>query len=460
MCLDPSRAPITALPPRSGVSNQLRQRVPADRARCAHPEPRSRLAARRTFLNRRNYPLAKINRQGPGHPCPASLAGMQLESDRSRLGNPDESVSSKHALGRLGAAGSVVVLAIIGTALTLQGHGPITLMNASAGVRAQFFQFYLAVAVMTVLPAAAELRRREALAIQIRKSETTYRLLAENLADTLIHTTLDGDVLYTSPAILALTGFEASEVSGRNSRDFVLAEDYATFTTARSQAIAQPERTIAVEYRARIRDGAVIWCETRMRSYTSDRGIPLGVILVVRDVTQRKAAEAELALEASTDDLTGLPNRKAFLRRLGFLQTEVTSGHGTGCIAIFDIDFFKAVNDTYGHATGDGVLRVVADAAKRATRDGDMVARVGGEEFAIVLWGATAEAATHTCERVRLAIQACTVQAGPGVHIQVTASFGIAAILASSQTEVAYKAADAALYAAKSSGRNRLRLAR
>ena len=103
MCLDPSRAPITALPPRSGVSNQLRQRVPADRARCAHPEPRSRLAARRTFLNRRNYPLAKINRQGPGHPCPASLAGMQLESDRSRLGNPDESVSSKHALAVIGA---------------------------------------------------------------------------------------------------------------------------------------------------------------------------------------------------------------------------------------------------------------------------------------------------------------------------------------------------------------------
>lgn len=361
-------------------------------------------------------------------------------------------------LGRLGAAGSVVILAAIGSVLTLQGHGPISLMHASVGARAQFFQLYLAVAVMIVLPAAAELRRRDALALRIRQSETTYRLLAENLADTLIHTSLEGDVLYASPAVSALTGFDSSAIVGKNSRDFVIPEDYEAFAAARNRAIGEPENTVAIEYRATVRDNVVIWCETRMRSYTNDSGTPAGVILVVRDVTERKAAEAELVLDAITDDLTGLPNRKAFFRRLAYLQSEVASGQGVGCVAIFDIDFFKRANDTHGHAAGDIVLRAVADAARSATRSGDMVARVGGEEFAIVLWGAAPDAAAQTCERVREAIGSCVV-ATPSARVRVTASFGIAEITVASQIDAVYRAADDALYAAKADGRNRLRKA-
>ena len=227
-------------------------------------------------------------------------------------------------LGRLGAAGSVVVLATIGGALTLIGHGPIGLMHGSIGARAQFFQFYLAITVLMVLPAAAELRRREALVLTVRQTGAAYRLLAENLGDTLIHTSLDGDVRFASPAIIELTGYEAAEVVGRNSKNFVLAEDFPTFAAARETAIAQPDRTITIEYRAKVRDDVVIWCETRMRSYTNETGIPIGVILVVRDVTARKAAEAELALEATTDVLTGPAQPQ------GVLQPASLSPAGSG----------------------------------------------------------------------------------------------------------------------------------
>jgi diguanylate cyclase (GGDEF)-like protein/PAS domain S-box-containing protein len=295
--------------------------------------------------------------------------------------------------------------------------------------------------------------------MRLRQSETTYRLLAENLGDTLVHTNLAGDVLYCSPAIHSLTGFGADEVLGRNSRDFVLPDDFLLFSASRDDAVSEPERTIALEYRAKVSDDRVIWCETRMRSYTDDGGEPLGLILVVRDVTDRKAAEAELVQEAITDELTGIPNRKAFFSRLDYLQKEVAAGRGTGCVAIFDIDFFKAVNDTHGHSTGDRVLKVVASAATGATRSGDMVARVGGEEFAIVLWGAAMETAAQTCERVRKAIEACVVDAFSGEKVRVTASFGVAEIRPNVDGGAVYRAADEALYAAKSAGRNRLRLA-
>jgi diguanylate cyclase (GGDEF)-like protein/PAS domain S-box-containing protein len=361
--------------------------------------------------------------------------------------------------GRLGATSSILILMIVGGFLTLHGHGPIALMHSTVGARAQFFQLYLAVAVVAVLPAATELRRREALAKRLRQSEASYRLLAENLGDTLIHTNLGGDVLYCSPAIYTLTGFSANEVLGRNSRDFVLAEDLEMFSASRIAAISEPETTIAIEYRAKIRDDRVIWCETRMRSYTNEDGAPTGLILVVRDVSDRKAAEAELVHEAITDDLTGIPNRKAFFSRLDYLQSEVAAGHGFGCVAVFDIDFFKVVNDTHGHATGDRVLKAVASVARGATRSGDTVARIGGEEFAIVLWGAAIETAAQTCERVRRAIESCAVDAFSGQKVRVTASFGVAAILPASDSNSVYRAADEALYNAKSAGRNQLRLA-
>jgi diguanylate cyclase (GGDEF)-like protein/PAS domain S-box-containing protein len=368
-------------------------------------------------------------------------------------------IISTFRLGRLGATSSVLIVMIVGGILTLHGHGPIGLMQGSVGTRAQFFQFYLAVAVMIVLPAATELRRRETLAMRLRQSETTYRLLAENLGDTLIHTNLAGDVLYCSPAIRSLTGFGVDEVVGRNSRDFVLSEDFALFTASRFDALSEPERTIALEYRAKVSEDRIIWCETRMRSYTNDGGIPVGIILVVRDVTDRKAAEAELVHEAITDELTGIPNRKAFLSRLEYLQKEVAAGRGVGCVAIFDIDFFKAVNDRYGHATGDSVLKIVAKAAAGATRSGDMIARIGGEEFAIVLWGAAIETAAQTCERVRKAIEGCVTDAFSGEKVRVTASFGAAEIRRDADSGAVCRAADEALYAAKAAGRNRLRLA-
>lgn len=359
-------------------------------------------------------------------------------------------------VGRLGAAFSIILLAVIGGALTLMGHGPVSLMQAAAGQRAQFFQFYLAVAVMMVLPAAAELKRRNALTLRAMENEASYRLLAENLGDTMIHTSLTGDVRFASPAILELTGFEAAAIIGRNSCNFVLAEDLPTFEAARAEAIAHSDRTIGIEYRARVKDDAVIWCETRMRSYVDGDGLPAGIILVVRNASARKAAEAELSAEATTDELTGLPNRRAFFRRLDDAREEVCSGRGIGCVALLDVDFFKRVNDEHGHAIGDQVLKTTAAAVRSAIRSGDMVARVGGEEFGLLLRETSIEQAAATCERVREAISCSATPSSVGVPIVVTASLGLTMIASGDTISETYERADRLLYEAKSAGRNRV----
>jgi diguanylate cyclase (GGDEF)-like protein len=157
----------------------------------------------------------------------------------------------------------------------------------------------------------------------------------------------------------------------------------------------------------------------------------------------------ELRHAALTDVLTGLPNRRAFFERLA---AQADSGT-RACLAMIDIDHFKQVNDRHGHAAGDAVLRHFADLARSSFRADDMVGRIGGEEFAVILRGTTVEQACNVCQRLvdRLSAAEIGTPMGP---VHVTISIGIAAI--AHDGDAAMAAADSALYDAKRSGRSRL----
>ncbi|WP_353227036.1 diguanylate cyclase [Novosphingobium sp.] len=165
----------------------------------------------------------------------------------------------------------------------------------------------------------------------------------------------------------------------------------------------------------------------------------------------------ELRRAALTDPLTGLPNRRAFFEALA---AQAQSGE-RACVAMIDIDHFKQVNDRFGHATGDAVLREFADIAKACFRASDMVGRIGGEEFAVILRGVSVEQACLVCQRLvdRVAGADIATAMGP---VRVTISSGVASIdgqgdsADASHGEAALAAADRALYAAKGSGRSRL----
>lgn len=161
------------------------------------------------------------------------------------------------------------------------------------------------------------------------------------------------------------------------------------------------------------------------------------------DITHEANALARSQVEASTDSLTGLPNRRAATTRLNY----ALSNGGSVAVVLFDIDHFKRVNDTYGHAVGDRVLQRVATTLQACCRDGDMVARWGGEEFIGILRGSV-EGAHRFAERARKAVAEMTTEAG---HITISA--GVVPGISGCDS---LKLADEKLYEAKRTGRNRV----
>jgi two-component system cell cycle response regulator len=180
----------------------------------------------------------------------------------------------------------------------------------------------------------------------------------------------------------------------------------------------------------------------------------------VRNQVRRKRyqdmlrADLDRSLElAVTDPLTGLRNRRYVRRHLeGVLRTAAATA------LMLDVDRFKSVNDTFGHAAGDVVLREVSDRVRSHLRSADVVARYGGEEFLVVMSGADAEDGMLVAERLRSAIAAAPIMA-EGQALPVTVSIGIASAVAGTPSDDLIAAADAALYRAKNNGRNRVEAA-
>jgi two-component system cell cycle response regulator len=179
-----------------------------------------------------------------------------------------------------------------------------------------------------------------------------------------------------------------------------------------------------------------------------------------QQVTTLKEQNNELRSRVVTDALTGLANRGRFDEFLMQAVAEAIQSRGMVALVMADIDKFKSVNDRYGHQTGDIVLKTIGKILATAARETDLAARYGGEEIALILPGTTRQIAATIAETIRRAIQSKKI-AGPGVQLTVTTSFGIAVIEPGGPLrEPAHllKAADMALYAAKTGGRNCVRV--
>lgn len=164
---------------------------------------------------------------------------------------------------------------------------------------------------------------------------------------------------------------------------------------------------------------------------------------------------AELARASRRDALTTLPNRRAFEEDLAREVARAARGGPPLAVVVLDVDHFKIVNDTHGHGVGDVVLREVAARAASAVRAGDFVARIGGEEFGLLLQGTELAGALELAERVRAAVAAAPVEAGE-VALSVTASLGCAVLAPGEGPEAVVARADARLYEAKRAGRDRV----
>jgi len=171
---------------------------------------------------------------------------------------------------------------------------------------------------------------------------------------------------------------------------------------------------------------------------------------------RRLAAEKELRIMAATDALTGLPNRRTFEDEFAAALRR-TSQPTLTALALIDVDHFKGINDSHGHLVGDSVLVRVARILREATRGNDVLARIGGEEFALILPDTTGQEATAMAERIRRRIAEAEIDAG-GVRQRLTVSIGTALGSSNVPADAFFAAADEALYEAKHGGRNTVRI--
>jgi diguanylate cyclase (GGDEF)-like protein/PAS domain S-box-containing protein len=185
------------------------------------------------------------------------------------------------------------------------------------------------------------------------------------------------------------------------------------------------------------------------------------LVCIGTDITERRALEQELKHQATVDSLTGLSNRRHFLELAEQELARARRYDKLLSVLMLDLDEFKAINDTHGHQTGDNVLHKVGEVCRKTLREVDIVGRIGGEEFAILLPEIDAKHAMEVAERLRQAITHAVIPLEQGGELNFTASIGITTLTATETTfDKLLNLADKALYEAKHTGRNRVCTAR
>lgn len=280
----------------------------------------------------------------------------------------------------------------------------------------------------------------------------------------------DNRIEYLNPAAAALTGYTEDELIGQ-SIDLILPADIAKHHERKVHDHVSSGGESRVldrirEFKIVHKTGETIPIELKAFEIVPE-GKRRRFSAFMRDIRKRKKVEAErevlldrLERLAWIDELTGLMNRRGFLQEARKLSSYRRRHDIAACIAIIDLDHFKRVNDTYGHGTGDAVLRKVADICRGAVRQEDTVGRVGGEEFGVLCPGAGPADARLVLDRLRLHVAGQSILKGvegvPPEGIEVTVSAGIAVLDGDAPIEESLRRADAALYQAKNSGRNRV----
>lgn len=311
---------------------------------------------------------------------------------------------------------------------------------------------YIPIATMAAWFGYASFRRR-------RDNEAARALIDALLANPkllVVAIRRSGKIAIFNEAASVLTGY--GENKALNSDWFELLIPDHDRKAAREQfasLLAQPiarainESTLlTAEGRKRI----IVW----QNSVIHDRKGPM-VVSLGTDITQVRKREEELRTLAHIDSLTGIANRRHFLTTAE-MAIEHAHQHGQFVsILMMDIDHFKHVNDTHGHPAGDEVLKAFARLCQRTVRDDDLVGRLGGEEFAILLPHTNPAAAHHIAERVRTQFAASVMTLDDGTEIRCTVSIGLAWLTAAdSNCDDLLRRADEALYTAKNSGRNQV----
>ena len=309
-----------------------------------------------------------------------------------------------------------------------------------------------------------DVSERQQIESVLRASEETYRTLFETVPQGIVYQDTQGRITSANPAAQRILGLTLDQMQGRESIDprwKTIHEDGSDFPgdqhpAMRTLATGQPVHDVLMG--VAVPERGYVWILVNAVPVIKD-GQLTAVYASFEDITQRVLLSRELREQASTDFLTGVANRRSFMERLTAEFERIRRyPDSPGCVLALDLDFFKRINDSYGHAAGDAVLAQVAGVMRQMTRRPDVLGRTGGEEFMLLLPDTGIDEAMALAERLRERIEH-TPMRFEWREIAITVSIGVSELRAIDPgPETALVRADQALYLAKQEGRNCVRM--
>lgn len=290
----------------------------------------------------------------------------------------------------------------------------------------------------------------------IEESRSLEKILIDNADEALYFYSMEGELIYVSPAFEDITGFSTQELHEKNFIPFVHPDDLE-WTMKLWEGLYRGELFENVEYRIVKMNGETSWCISTWRIVCDHDGTQIGIQGKQRDITKRKQAEEELQTAkrhaenlARTDDLTALNNRRSFFEQGNTVLRLAQRYDHPMSVAMMDIDKFKSINDTHGHSVGDNAIKTIANIILQTVRKADIVARLGGDEFAVIMPETNLAGSLSLMERIRQEIALTTINVGKNSPIHITVSTGISSCPVKNETvESLLSKADSAMYRAK-----------
>ncbi|MEO6445803.1 MAG: EAL domain-containing protein [Gemmatimonadaceae bacterium] len=304
--------------------------------------------------------------------------------------------------------------------------------------------------VLSILRDITEDRTAEA---SLRASEARFRGVVDSAAIGICIARDSGDIVEANAALQALLGFTADELRGRGLVSFCEPGEAPALLAPLDDLREGRLDVASIEQRFIKHDGDVVWAHMTVSRVML--GEDSCLIAMIQDVTRRKELEAELVFQAMHDPLTGLPNR-AFFRARVVSALARDGGRSEVAVLFLDLDNFKTINDSLGHAAGDHLLREVASRLLHATRGCDIAARLGGDEFAIIVDRVGADAdVERVAQRILHALEVPVATGGKLVHIGVSIGIARSPEGGAGDADALLLSADTAMYEAKHRGKGR-----
>ena len=303
---------------------------------------------------------------------------------------------------------------------------------------------------------AASLASQKLVQQALSESQQLYQSILHASPDAVVVSDLQGIIQHVSPvAVTMMGGVSENQLLGRDIAEFRDPTE-AQRAIANITAMFEGVYNGAEDYRLIRLDGSLLDTEINAEIVRDGQGQPSGLIFVVRDISERKKIEEHIRHMAQHDPLTGLPNRALFSDRLQRSIANAVRDKSGLTLMFIDLDKFKPVNDTYGHVVGDLLLQDVAWRMRQCLRDSDTVARIGGDEFVVLLRGANAVPETlAVAEKIRSELGRPFLLEGH--TLQISCSIGVARFPEDGQDDITLaKNADLAMYRAKERGRNQV----